>query len=154
MECFICTKKAIGTCNDCDEKLPYCGQEHLHLHRPKSGSCYPFLVRHNETVGRYLIAGKDILPGEIIMRDDPLAVGPGNSVDVNVCVNCFDEVDAYVSCRICGLPLCSDECGEGPEHALVCGKAGGRAAYPLLFQVRMIIDHVGDSNAIILDLFS
>lgn len=38
--------------------------------------------------GRYVVATRDISPGEIIFKEDPLEFGPNNTNDVLCCVGC------------------------------------------------------------------
>ena len=33
-------------------------------------------IQKNEVLGRYLVASRDIKPGEIILKDEPLVLGP------------------------------------------------------------------------------
>ena len=39
--------------------------------------------------GRYMVAAKDIAPGEIILTEEPLTWGPYTTNNVLVCVGCF-----------------------------------------------------------------
>ena len=69
--CFMClTAEKTSKCEIC-HRVYHC-PDHLEQH----GSCYPFRVRYDCEVGRYLEATRDIKQGEIIFRDSPTVVGP------------------------------------------------------------------------------
>ena len=62
----------------------------------------------NYKVGRYVIATRDIAPGEPILVDYPAAFGPNHDT-APACLECLlpvDEESVYL-CDSCGLPLCS-----------------------------------------------
>ncbi|MPC50943.1 Protein msta, isoform A [Portunus trituberculatus] len=77
------------------------------------------VVCQSENLGRYLEASRDILPGEIILKDSPLVLGP-RQVTVPVCLGCFTPVNGTYSCTMCGWPLCGPECQENDLHKAEC----------------------------------
>lgn len=56
--------------------------------------CFPFRVARNKTQGHYLVATRDIEPGEVILRDWPFAEGPG-SKSAAVCLQCSKDAPDY-----------------------------------------------------------
>eukprot|EP00091_Calanus_sinicus_P012451 TRINITY_DN28067_c0_g1_i1.p2 TRINITY_DN28067_c0_g1~~TRINITY_DN28067_c0_g1_i1.p2 ORF type:complete len:102 (-),score=20.19 TRINITY_DN28067_c0_g1_i1:76-381(-) len=70
-------------------------------------------IEKNEKYGRYMVAARDIAPGEIILTEKPLMWGPYPTNSVLVCVGCFRHMngDLKVSgCTRCQLPVCSQKC--------------------------------------------
>ena len=65
--CFLCSKELaeeeVVECQECHQAW-FCSQECLvELHQPPK--CFPLKVEKNESVGRYLVAARDLAPGEI-----------------------------------------------------------------------------------------
>jgi len=77
----------------------------------------PFRVAQSEIYGRYLVASRQLEPGETLIREEPLAIGPCVSGDP-VCLGCYQPVtlkpDQY-RCPDCGWPLCGSNCS-GLKH--------------------------------------
>ncbi|XP_061394147.1 SET domain-containing protein SmydA-8-like [Musca vetustissima] len=72
--------------------------------------------------GRGIFASRDIAPGEVILKDRALVVGPRGTLDTSnsktSCVVCYRQLE--VMCKNgCGLPICS-ECSQGNRHATEC----------------------------------
>ena len=56
-------EEEVVECQECHQAW-FCSQECLEeLHRPPK--CFPLKVEKNESVGRYLVAARDLAPGEI-----------------------------------------------------------------------------------------
>lgn len=87
-KCEVCDKQAKSRCSGCVQAF-YCSVEHQRqdwkIHKP---SCSPLKVCHNEKIGRYYVATRNIKPGEIILRESPLVIGP-SQVTGPVCVGCL-----------------------------------------------------------------
>ena len=49
-------------------------------------------VQHSPTVGRFLVASRDIQPLELVLWDKAAAVGPGADT-LPVCLECFRKVE-------------------------------------------------------------
>jgi hypothetical protein len=47
-----------------------------------------FFVGKSETVGRYMVAKRDIQPGEVVFTDEPAVIGPDNNA-VPMCIVCW-----------------------------------------------------------------
>ncbi|XP_015126796.1 SET domain-containing protein SmydA-8 [Diachasma alloeum] len=67
-------------------------------------------------LGRYLIAGKQLSPGEVILREKPLAVGPAVFNDNLLCFGCQRTIPNLplllrFHCKTCGTAIfCSSPC--------------------------------------------
>uniref|UniRef100_A0A8D8XRP4 Protein msta, isoform A n=1 Tax=Cacopsylla melanoneura TaxID=428564 RepID=A0A8D8XRP4_9HEMI len=86
-----------------------------------------FTIQTDATVGsslerrtshcRYLAAARDIKPGEVILKEAPLIVGP-RLEGAPVCMSCFRFIATPHTCTQCHLAeLCSPECETNPNHA-------------------------------------
>lgn len=87
-KCEVCDKQAKSRCSGCVQAF-YCSVEHQRQdwkdHKPR---CSPLKVCHNEKIGRHYVATRNIKPGEIILRESPLIIGP-SQVTGPVCVGCL-----------------------------------------------------------------
>jgi len=120
--CFFCQSEdpnGLIQCQKC-EIVYFCSEDHGRIHWPGLETsnidepCFPFRVSYNETQGHYLVATRDIQPGELVMKDRPFAEGPG-SKSPPVCLQCSKDAPTY-RCSKCGLPVCNEVCEEGPLH--------------------------------------
>ncbi|KAJ8680670.1 hypothetical protein QAD02_016457 [Eretmocerus hayati] len=87
----------------------------------KPASTRKYDVAHSDKLGRYMVAGKKLSAGELIVREDALAVGPASFVTDLMCFACMRPLPAYrkqseksqIVCSKCGVaPLCSRSCEE------------------------------------------
>ena len=46
-------------------------------------------------------------------------LGPNYETEA-VCLECLGRVDGTILCHHCNLPLCSEECRDGPRHRPEC----------------------------------
>lgn len=82
-------------------------------------------VLSNEKFGRYLKTVRDIKPGEIVLKEEPLIRGPAQ-MTCPVCVICLqglteEEFDSKRACDQCGWPVCADCVGKrSAEHEPEC----------------------------------
>lgn len=68
---------------------------------------------------RYVVAAKELRPGDEMLVEWPVAVGPKASSPV-VCLGCYcpwpcDDSDGAV-CEACGWPVCGSQCADQPVH--------------------------------------
>ncbi len=93
--CFICLVPASNKCDFCTDDVYYCCQEHYKLHRSLNDGqlqCNPFVIKSADNVGRFMVATRDIHPGETIFEDKAIAVGPAEcSV---LCLDCNRKVSS------------------------------------------------------------
>ncbi|XP_063829127.1 SET domain-containing protein SmydA-8-like isoform X1 [Ostrinia nubilalis] len=72
-------------------------------------------VRSSDELGRYLVAARDLSPGDLVLTERPLVFGPKGMPDpeaVMPCVGCYKPVstEAGERCSKCGWPVCSGNC--------------------------------------------
>ena len=81
------------------------------------------------TYSRYMVASRDISPGEVVVVESSVCWGPNHTPDL-VCLECLVQVTSGQVCDKCGYPLCDDHGGDTPNHALEC-EVFTRAGYKL-----------------------
>ncbi|EDV44517.1 uncharacterized protein Dana_GF20287 [Drosophila ananassae] len=72
----------------------------------------PFRIEHSDIYGRYLVASRQLEAGELLITEEPLAIGPCVSGDP-VCLGCYQPVSldsTQYRCPGCQWPLCRDSC--------------------------------------------
>ena len=75
----------------------------------------------SKTVGRYLVATRDLEPMELVLSDQAAASGPLHE-DTVVCLGCLKALSlpsadsAIAICQDCGLPFCSTTCQDDVIH--------------------------------------
>ncbi|KAH8420217.1 hypothetical protein KR009_007513 [Drosophila setifemur] len=72
----------------------------------------PYRVAHSEVYGRYLVASRQLEAGELLITEEPLAIGPCVSGDP-VCLGCYRPVKLSTNqyrCAGCSWPLCGATC--------------------------------------------
>lgn len=75
-------------------------------------------VKTSKIMGRYIVAKKDIIPGEVIISEEPLVVGPCTDCKV-LCLGCYKDLEKgpeIIKCSNCGWPLCSETCPGLKKH--------------------------------------
>ncbi len=76
----------------------------------------PYKIIRDETVGRHLVAARNIQAGEIIFKEAPLTFGP-LEITKPICLGCYTRVTLQSpSCDGCGFPMCSNECANSKTH--------------------------------------
>ena len=120
--CFICNGKPRQDLSESSAKVRYCGEVCKELHFPSDKeAAWPIIVKYKSHVGRYAIAARDILPGEIIFSEDAFALGPSHD-SLPSCLNCFklSAPDGYL-CPKCQMPVCDEMCSEGEYSYCIHG---------------------------------
>ena len=79
IKCSLCGAPATNRCSAC-QKVAYCSTNHQKSHwKSKHRSqCCPFKIVKNPQkpeLGRFVVATRDIAPGEIIMEEPPVTAG-------------------------------------------------------------------------------
>ncbi|XP_066945612.1 SET domain-containing protein SmydA-8-like [Macrobrachium rosenbergii] len=117
--CEVCQVPAKQSCSSCHASF-YCSKEcqkkAWKLHK---ASCIPYVIEIHPVYGRYCVATRDIKPGEIIMREVPVAVGPKN-MSIPLCLGCHRTVTGAYTCSKCNFPLCSPSCENSIFHETEC----------------------------------
>ncbi|XP_037076163.1 SET domain-containing protein SmydA-8-like [Pollicipes pollicipes] len=67
----------------------------------------------DESVGRHLVATRDLAAGEVIARETQAVAAPQSRL---LCVCCSQRSAAAASCASCGWPVC-DACADQPPEA-------------------------------------
>jgi len=121
--CFICNAdpdpELVGP-------LKYCCAAHRELHEVDDVDradenileFHPFRVLYRPEVGRYMVASRDLQPGEVIFSEEPLAMGPSHDA-LPCCLDCMKPANGFV-CPQCQMPVCEEMCALGEEHAKEC----------------------------------
>ncbi|XP_063903884.1 SET domain-containing protein SmydA-8 isoform X2 [Zophobas morio] len=120
--CAVCQKNATQACSACCRAF-YCSKEHQKDDWKKhKTSCVCYKVTRDDTLGRCVIATRNIRPGEVIMKSPPLLLGP-KTVSAPLCLTCHKRLDLATSryeCCKCHWPLCDDQCARHPLHEPEC----------------------------------
>ena len=67
------------------------------MHTDEEGKCYPFQIRTKDGVGRYLVATRDLEPGALAFKEEPIILG-NNHETPPVCLGCLKPVrERYVT---------------------------------------------------------
>ena len=68
----------------------------------------------SDTVGRYMVARRNIMPGEVVFTDQPAVIGPDNAA-VPMCLVCWRYAilifPLFMGSELC--PPCSNSLEEG-----------------------------------------
>jgi hypothetical protein len=78
-------------------------------------------VAENDTLGRHLIATRDVKIGEVILQEEPLVAGP-SQVTPPVCLGCYRLLtqECASPCPDCGWPVCDETCARASAHRAEC----------------------------------
>lgn len=126
--CEVCQQPANQTCGGC-KLVYYCSRGHQKLgwregHKFK---CCAFKVQYSDTVGRHMVATRDIKQGEMILKEKPAVLGPKITCPAQ-CLGCGkklepqtigDKLDFY-KCTICNWPMCGPKCEKSEGHQPEC----------------------------------
>jgi len=120
--CVVCGGEAHSRCSGCFS-VAYCGQEHQKSdwagHKPACTK--PYTVKENEKVGRYMVATRNMAPGDIILREKAAVVGPSLEQSKPICLGCSAGLlKTWHLCTTCQSPLCSKNCEKHPAHVEEC----------------------------------
>ncbi|KAJ6634117.1 SET domain-containing protein SmydA-8, isoform A [Pseudolycoriella hygida] len=124
--CAVCGVSAVLKCGGC-KNIVYCGKEHQKVHW-KSGHknlCKIYEITSNDKFGRHCIASRDIKQNEIILREQPLVLGP-KVVSPALCLGCNQNLELtemqtdFFKCSKCKWPLCSKNCEKSKFHVAEC----------------------------------
>lgn len=98
-KCAVCDKVSKSRCSGCVQVF-YCSVNHQRSdwqnHKPK---CSPMRICHSDKLGRHYVATRNIKPGETVLREPPIVIGPSQST-APVCVGCM-QVRNYLCKALC-----------------------------------------------------
>ena len=78
------------------------------------------VVEEHATLGRRLLATRDLRQGEVVLVDRPAAVGPLHTT-TPLCLECSALLPRpSFACPCCGFPLCAPACVGGERHLPEC----------------------------------
>ncbi|XP_069163542.1 uncharacterized protein [Procambarus clarkii] len=120
INCAECQKPATIVCGGCWQ-LGFCARDHQITgwvkHRPK---CRPWRIGCSSELGRFMVATRDIAPGELLLEDKPLLLGP-KMLTEPVCLGCYRPLsNGDHQCRGCGFPICGSQCEGTDDHEAEC----------------------------------
>uniref|UniRef100_A0A1B0GHX9 Putative histone tail methylase n=1 Tax=Lutzomyia longipalpis TaxID=7200 RepID=A0A1B0GHX9_LUTLO len=125
--CVICGVECEKKCASC-HRVFYCSVEHQRDGwKSHKKSCPVYRICHDGTIGRFLVATRNIKFGDVVLKEAPLVVGP-SQLTAPVCLGCLQEVNerTMIKCAKCGWPMCSKDCQEAPNHAEECKLSAAR----------------------------
>jgi len=117
--CAQCGAAANQRCTGCHVTF-YCSRgcqkSHWKIHKSQ---CCAYKVCSSPELGRYLVATRDLKPGEMIISETPLVMGP-QAVTIPVCLACYKPATSKYVCPKCGWPMCSEKCAKSAVHEAEC----------------------------------
>ncbi|XP_046657363.1 SET domain-containing protein SmydA-8-like [Daphnia pulicaria] len=122
--CAVCCSKASQICGGCAQVF-YCAKDHQKQHWPiHKSQCKPYKIVCDQKFGRFMVASKNIRPGEIIFRDKALITGPKQGCRP-CCLTCYTSLEdaeeaSLFRCPGCDFPFCQEECAKSPNHEAEC----------------------------------
>ena len=115
-KCVVCGLSAENWCGGCGN-VSYCGVKHQKQDwTSHKNQCHPWRIAKSDQLGQYLVAGRDLDPGDVVLDDDVSVLGPADG-DTRVCLGCYYPTHGY-TCSTCGVPLCGPSCqlSSSPHH--------------------------------------
>ena len=95
--CYLCglgVESEEWTCEgEAGERRHFCCAAHRQYQVSREGAVHPWSVRSHPEYGRYLVASRDIQPGQLVLREDCLVWGPNTGLGRLVCVECLCDVE-------------------------------------------------------------
>ena len=117
--CAVCGVSSSQWCGGCGN-VSYCGVKHQRQHWPHHKSqCGTVKTCQSPELGNYLVAGRDLSPGDLLLDEDVSVLGPAGD-EPDLCVGCYYPSHGH-SCSLCGAPLCGPSCqSDSSPHSIEC----------------------------------
>jgi len=123
--CAQCGGAANQRCTGCHITF-YCSRDHQKQHWKKhKSSCCAYKVCSSPSLGRYLVATRDLKPGEMVISETPLVIGP-QAVTIPICLACYKPATSKYACTQCGWPMCNANCSKSEVHQAECTLTASR----------------------------
>ena len=118
--CVVCAVEASQWCGGCGN-VSYCGVKHQKSHWAEHKAvCSPFKIQQSAQLGKYLVAGRNLIAGDLILDEEVAVLGPtGDDGSTGVCLGCYFPTHGY-KCSKCQAPLCGPTCETKSDHAQEC----------------------------------
>lgn len=118
--CANCGFLATLRCGNCRQAF-YCKREcqRDHWKTTHKDQCRPYQVLESPELGRYMVASRDLKAGDVILKDEPLVIGP-KQITEPICLGCYKRVDGSYRCQKCHWPLCGPQCEKSSDHHPEC----------------------------------
>ena len=117
--CGVSSSQWCGGCGN----VSYCGPKHQKQDWPRhKAHCGPVKTCHSPLLGNYLVAARDLSPGDLLLDEDVSVLGPApEEDDEEVCLGCYYPSHGH-RCPRCGAPLCGPSCqSDSSPHSQECG---------------------------------
>eukprot|EP00092_Neocalanus_flemingeri_P038962 GFUD01042416.1.p1 GENE.GFUD01042416.1~~GFUD01042416.1.p1 ORF type:complete len:551 (+),score=82.13 GFUD01042416.1:176-1828(+) len=125
--CAQCGGAANQRCTGCHITF-YCSRDHQKQHWKKhKSSCCAYKVCSSPELGRYLVATRDLKPGEMVISETPLVIGP-QAVTIPICLACYKPANSKFACGKCGWPMCNANCAKSAVHEAECSLTAARGS--------------------------
>ncbi|XP_064097943.1 SET domain-containing protein SmydA-8-like [Macrobrachium nipponense] len=126
-KCEVCKNPAKQFCSSC-RSVFYCSREcQKEDWKTHKGRCKPYVVQVHPVYGRHMVASRDIRAGEIIIKEQPVVIGPKQR-SVPLCLGCHKAVDGSARCSKCQFPICAPSCEISKYHKAECKVLAGATA--------------------------
>ena len=118
--CVVCKVAASQWCGGCGN-VSYCGVKHQKSHWIEhKAACSPFKIEQSAQLGKYLVAGRNLSAGDLILDEEVAVIGPTGDEDLpDVCLGCYFPTHGY-KCSKCQAPLCGPTCETRSNHSQEC----------------------------------
>ena len=122
-DCAVCGVPASTWCGGCGN-VSYCSATCQKKNWPgHKAACQPTKTLTSPDLGNYLVAGRDLAPGDLLLDEDVAVLGPHDTCDADgtrVCPGCYFPTHGY-TCSSCHVPLCGPSCeADNSPHKAEC----------------------------------
>ena len=118
--CRVCGVSSSSWCGGCGN-VSYCSPKHQKQDWPRhKADCGPLKICQSPLLGNYLVAARDLKPGDLLLDEDVSVLGPAPEDDEEVCLGCYYPSHGH-RCSLCEVaPLCGPSCQYSSPHSQEC----------------------------------